>query len=248
MFRPWMWIPIAFFAFLILGFLLGTRVYSGCTGPTSGWTTCAFYDVAKDFKEVFGWIIAVCAAYMAARPVWQQLDLMRVDNDISSVKFLEQEIEALKRLRTDVQNALNPLHGYIQSHSQIDEGFAWEGNAHAAHQAARIAGESDRDIRGNGSFEEAVEQPRRDLIGTLWRLQSCFNEMHIATDIEFDEEISDAQLNDAREAERSAAATIDRRIADFDAAYSRFGKSINNAIADRTRLISEKKTAMVSSR
>ena len=167
------WVLIAFIVFLVFGFLFLTRAYSGCGATVSGFTTCTAYEVAKDFKEVFGWAIAMCVAYIVVSPVWKQLELMRVDVDISSIKFLDQEIEALKRLKGGVQTALDPLFGYIQGHSQIDEDYAWEGNEHVAHEAERLASQAKDDVNGNGSFEPGVEELRAGLIEALSRLQTA---------------------------------------------------------------------------
>lgn len=243
------WVLIAFIAFLILGFLLGTRVYSGCIGTPPGWTTCAFYDVAKDFKEVFGWAIAMYVAYIAANPVWEQLKLMRVDNDISSIKFLEQDIEALKQMQSATRSILKPIFYYIQSHSKIDADYVWNGDGHANHQIQQDILDAITKFGGmQSSFEEAVENLRSDLIDALRQSCDCFYEMNLVEYWDFEMGESGVDIATARSAAADAANQIDGRIGTLFGARSRLDAGIDNAIAARTRLISDKKTQMVSSR
>ena len=72
--------------------------------------------------------------------------------------------------------------------------------------------------------------------------------MNLATYLESDPEISEAQLTEARLDELAANAAIDDYVGDLFGAKSRFEASITEAITARMRLISEKRAAMVSTR
>lgn len=242
------WVLIAFIATLVLGFLLFTRVYNSCSVVSSGWTPCAFYDVAKDFKDVFGWAIAMYVAYIAARPVWRQLELTHDDVAISSIKYLEKEVESLKNLHVQIGAKLAPLKDYILHCCSIGGDCAWNGNSHAVHDAClrtRIA--LDRIGEMNMPYGKEVDEPLANLIVGISDLEGCFYEMNLSVYVESEPEIDvDAMAVAARE--HAAAQAIDHQIANFYRAERQFDAGLAAAITNRLTLISQKKSAMFASR
>lgn len=241
-------ILVAYCLFVPLLFLYFTRSFSNCPNPAVGLGWCTTYEFIKDFKDVFGWLVAFYVAYVASRPVWKQLDLMRDDVAISSIKYLEQEIEALKRIRSDADVALQRLVLYIQNCCRIDDGYVWTGDAHAAHHAESLASTALSRIRElSMPFGKAVDEPFSCLLSAVSNLETCFYEMVLSVYIDGDPEIS-IDDHEIAETERRAAQEIDSRISNLHAAKSDFDAGIASAVSDRIARISQRKGEMFAAR
>ncbi|NLH79773.1 MAG: hypothetical protein GX458_02865 [Phyllobacteriaceae bacterium] len=240
---------VAFIMFLLMGFLFLTRAYSDCSSVTSGLTTCTIYEFFKDFKDVIGWGIALYVAYIASRPVWKQLDLMHLDVDIASIKFLEQEISSIKQLRSDVLTSMESLTVYIADHTQLDEPFAWCGNEHATAEAENLAMRTKNEINElNSNFGNTIEVPYSELIEAISKLYDCLHDIRISK-YPFLEELFTAENSiSIIENGKHAIILIDSYISNLHDAQTRFESGIAKAVDARIALISEKKNAMFSAR
>lgn len=241
-------ILVAFLLFVPLMFLFFTRSFGACPIPATGFGWCTVYDFVRDFKEVFGWLVAMYVAYIAAQPVWRQLELMRDDVAISSIKYLEQEVEALKKLRAGVDVELGALIGYVQAFCRIDDEFGWSGDANAAHTAAGLASTAHARIAEmNIPYGDEVDGTFSSLISAVSDLGNCFHEMNLAVYLDGDPEvyIDDETVADI---ESAAARAIDDRISGLHRAKSSFDAGVATAIIHRIDLISRKKGAMFASR
>lgn len=82
-------------------------------------TAYSWYAVAKDWQTLFAAILAIAAAYYAARPVYRQLEENRrqtaaaaVDMIVNAATALEDEIEILEGVRNDMRQLPSLLATY----------------------------------------------------------------------------------------------------------------------------------------
>jgi len=139
------------------------------------------YDLLKEWQTLVAGALAILAAKMATKPVWQQLDRMETQSRIMVRETLVRRIEELEQRRRTARAAVGETVATISQYlgwwdddgSQIDENWAFERSQVAAMDAGKF-----RAFRERNRDTPEIELAKDAVAAALTPLIACLDDVH----------------------------------------------------------------------
>ena len=166
---------------------------------------CVLVRTFSEYQTVFGAGLAVFAAYVAAKPVWLQVNRMKMDQEIAARDMIARRIRGMEKRKSiskrEMDELLDDIHRTIYPHPVEYEydpdslDMQWVHNK--MHHCGQVALSLEK-MQINMLDTATVESRRQLLITALLNLEKCFDDICAYARLSGDYEVSDDDLEKIR--------------------------------------------------
>lgn len=206
---------------------------------------CRGYRVFAEFQALIGAMIAIVAAYFAARPVWLQLRKMNVQQDIMAREIIARRLDAIEARRMYLESKLTELLQEVWRtiydwHVDPAEYHPEAINPHWAFDRAHTAENIQRELENHQRLKAdtiLIEEARAVVISRLAEFSECLFAICAPAQYAGDPDLS-AEQEAALETESEDAKNNFEKITEqVDSARKRYAETTaTEIVAIRSRL------------
>jgi len=147
---------------------------------------CIFVRTFSEYQTLLGAGLAILAAYIAARPAWQQLQQMRLQQDITARSAIVERLKVMEKNGREMESEIDPLMQEIWR--TIYSSFGYDEveyepenvNVHWAHnkmhQCSSIAAKLEKQ-QNRMRDTHKIEEARQTVIEAMRGLENCFDDI-----------------------------------------------------------------------
>jgi hypothetical protein len=176
-----------------LGWIVGRYVQVGSLAAAIPLVAKDVYD----FQTLIAGVAAIFAAFIAARPVYKQLDRMGTQTEIMSRDILSGRLSLLEGRKAELKKATtNFLQNYFFPGISNDDPANFDIDSHLAFDAQHVIESIHRqlnDAQQRREDGELVQEKRKQLASSAEKLADYLDDIHSPDSRGNDEEISAAQ-------------------------------------------------------
>ena len=140
----------------------------------------AIYEWVRDWQAFITGLLALLAAYIAARPVWRQLTSLRIQSAVMVRETLTTRVAAIKSRRDITREKIEAItrgltSGMFVSDEDVDYPDPWAGEAEPRVDAVVAALTAHQEASLDG---ELIDTKRRAVIQQAKELSGCLSDIH----------------------------------------------------------------------
>lgn len=223
--------------FVSIALLMLTAVLTawlGIIGPVfSEMGTLGFYEFIKEWQTLLSGLVAILAAFIAARPVWKQLKAQSFQTSIAMHATLSDRAALISKRATQFTRPLRDavLNMSRDLHHGFDTGtfspWAWDQENLIQSEIASLNRQQAENVDGD---ETTVA--RQNLINVLQRLGDVLSEINLSVHYSYAEDDGVSPPADALERESAAENLLPARLDDAREAVALFRKAYQQDLAE----------------